>query len=281
LPRGGSYKEFAQKDKISMIDIMRFHIITLFPESFSSYLQESIIGRALESKKISVTFYDPRKYAPKELKKKWPDGNVTVYADGKPFGGGPGMVLRAEPYINAIEKALAAIEKRKVVAFKKIHLQSKKQSLSLRQQRILEKKATPHSHIVFFSPGGSLFTTDYAKKSVDTYTDIIFICGRYEGIDARIKEIFTMEDISIGNYVLTGGELPAMVCIDCMARQIPGVLGNFDSREEERVASHDVYTRPETLLYTNKKGKVKKYAVPPVLLSGNPKLIDAWKKGEA
>ncbi len=231
---------------------MRFHIITLFPESFDSYLAESIIGRAIDEKKISVTFYDPRKCAPKELKKKWPDGNVTVYADGKPFGGGPGMVLRAEPYIKAIEKALAAIAKKK----------------------------NAKSKIIFFSPGGTIFDTAYAKTSVKKYTDIVFVCGRYEGIDARIKKIFKMEDVSIGNYVLTGGELPAMVCIDCMARQIPGVLGNFDSREEERVSSHDVYTRPEILEHKDAKGKVKKYAVPPVLLSGNPKLIDEWKRGE-
>lgn len=231
---------------------MRFHIITLFPESFDSYLAESIIGRAINEKKISVAFYDPRKYAPKELKKKWPDGNVTVYADGKPFGGGPGMVLRVEPYIKAIEKALATIAKKK----------------------------NAKSKIIFFSPGGNMFDTEYAKVTVKKYTDIIFVCGRYEGIDARIKKIFKMEDISIGNYVLTGGELPAMVCIDCMARQIPGVLGNFDSREEERVSSHDVYTRPEILEYKNAKGKTKKYPVPPVLLSGNPKLIDAWKRGD-
>lgn len=240
---------------------MRFHIITLFPESFDSYLAESIIGRAIGEKKISVAFYDPRKYAPKELKKKWPDGNVTVYADGKPFGGGPGMVLRAEPYIKAIEKALAAIAKKNPT------------SLSLRGTGAKTK-------IVFFSPGGTMFDTAYAKTTVKKYTDIIFVCGRYEGIDARIKKIFKMEDVSIGNYVLTGGELPAMVCIDCMARQIPGVLGNFDSREEERVSSHDVYTRPEILEYKDAKGKVKKYAVPPVLLSGNPKLIDEWKKNQ-
>ena len=226
---------------------MKFHVVTLFPETFDSYLNESIIGRAIREKKISVTFYDPRKLAPASLKKKWPDGNVTVYADGKPFGGGPGMVLRAEPYIKAIEKALAAIKRRKNAKVK----------------------------IVFFSPGGTMFDTPYAKNAVTKYTDIVFVCGRYEGIDARIKKIFKMEDVSIGNYVLTGGELPAMLCIDCMARQIPGVLGNFDSREEERVSSHDVYTRPEVLEH-----KGKKYKVPPVLLSGNPKLIDAWKKGE-
>jgi len=236
---------------------MKFHVVTLFPESFDSYLAESIIGRAIKQKQISVAFYDPRKFAPKDLKKKWPDGNVTVYADGKPYGGGPGMVLRAEPYIKSIEKALDTIKK-----------QADKKGVKAK------------TNIMFFSPGGTMFTTEYAKNSVKKYTDIIFVCGRYEGIDARIKKIFKMEDVSIGNYVLTGGELPAMVCIDCIARQIPGVLGNFDSREEERVSSHDVYTRPEILVHKDAKGKTKKYAVPPVLLSGDPKLIDVWKKGE-
>lgn len=224
---------------------MRFHIISLFPESFDSYLTESIIGRAIKQKHISVAFYDPRKYAPTALKKKWPDGNVTVYADGRPFGGGPGMVLRAEPYGKAIEKALSVINKRK----------------------------SPKIKIIFFSPSGKMFDTVYAKTISKKFTDIIFVCGRYEGIDARIKKIFKMEDVSIGNYVLTGGELPAMVCMDCIARQIPGVLGNFDSREEERTASADVYTRPEILEW-----KGKKYKVPPVLLSGDPKKINEWKQ---
>ena len=224
---------------------MKFHVITLFPESFDSYLKESIIGRAISQKLISVTFYDPRKYAPKDLKKKWPDGNVTVYADGRPFGGGPGMVLRAEPYIAAIEKSVTTI-----------------------------KKKNPKAKIkmIFFSPAGVQFTTEYAKNAVKKFTDIIFISGRYEGIDARVQKIFKAEEVSIGNYVLTGGELPAMVCIDCISRQVGGVLGNFDSREEERISSSEVYTRPEVLVHNKKKHKV-----PDVLLSGNPKLINEWK----
>lgn len=230
---------------------MKFHVITLFPESFDSYMNESIIGRAIAEKKISVAFYNPRKYAPKDLKKKWPDGNVTVYADGKPFGGGPGMVLRAEPFLAATEKAVETIKKNNE-----------------------KKKIRTKIKIVFFAPGGNKFTTEYAKTSVSKFTDIIFICGRYEGIDARVLKILKAEEVSIGDYVLTGGELPAMVCIDCMARQIPGVLGNFDSREEERISSGEVYTRPEILVW-----KGKKHKVPPVLLSGNPKLIDAWKQG--
>ena len=122
------------------------------------------------------------------------------------------------------------------------------------------------------SPAGKSFDTSYAKSTTKKYTDIIFICGRYEGIDARVKKIFKAEEISVGPYVLTGGELPAMIMIDSISRQIQGVLGNFDSREEERVASSDVYTRPEHITY-----KGKKYSVPKVLLSGHRAKIEEWK----
>lgn len=237
---------------------MNFHVITLFPESFDSYLKESIIGRAIADKKIKVHFYPVRNYAPKELRKKWPDGNVTTYIDGKPFGGGPGMVMRAEPVLGAVEAAIKVIAK---------------------------KKNKAKTKIIFFSPAGEKFTTEIAKNYTKKFTDIIFICGRYEGIDARVKKILKATEISVGDYVLTGGELPAMVMIDCMSRQIPGVLGNFDSREEERVSSSDVYTRPEVLVWppVSKKtpaNRSKKYKVPPVLLSGDPKKIDAWKRGD-
>ncbi|MEI6478854.1 MAG: tRNA (guanosine(37)-N1)-methyltransferase TrmD, partial [bacterium] len=105
---------------------------------------------------------------------------------------------------------------------------------------------------------------------------IIMICGRYEGIDSRVKKIFKMENISVGPYVLTGGEIPAMILIDSISRQIEGVLGNFDSREEERVSSSEMYTRPEVLIY-----KGKKYKVPKVLLSGDHKKIDEWRSRES
>ena len=117
-----------------------------------------------------------------------------------------------------------------------------------------------------------MFDTSYAKQTANKYSDIILICGRYEGIDARIKKVFKMEDISIGPFVLTGGEIPAMIVIDSISRQIEGVLGNFDSREEERVASSDVYTRPEILVH-----KGKKYKVPKVLLSGDHKKIEEYR----
>lgn len=213
---------------------MHFHIITLFPKAFDSYLNESIISRAIEDKKIKVEFYNPRDFSDDKWKR----------VDQKPYSGGPGMVIQALPTAKAIEKALSKIKRNKKAKVK----------------------------IVFFSPGGKQFDTAYAKNSAKKYTDIILVSGRYEGIDSRVKKIFKMEDVSVGPFVLTGGELPAMVLIDCISRQVKGVLGNFDSLEESRVSSHDVYTRPEAFEY-----KKKKYRVPKVLLSGDHKKIEAWK----
>lgn len=213
---------------------MTFHIVTLFPGAFDSYLGESILKRAIEDKKIRVKFYNPRDFATD----KWDR------VDQKPYGGGPGMVIQALPVAKAVEKALKACG----------------------------TKGAQKAKIIFFNPGGKQFDTAYAKTAAKKYEHIIFVSGRYEGIDARVKKMFKMEDISVGPFVLTGGELPAMVMMDCIARQIEGVLGNFDSREEERIASSDSYTRPEVIEY-----KKKKYRVPKVLLSGNHKLIDEWR----
>ena len=231
---------------------MRFHIVTLFPNAFDSYLNESILKRAIEDKKIKVYFYDPKDF---EKDKKW-------RVDQKPYGGGPGMVMRAEPVIKAIARALKRAG---------YHPGLSATPLKLRGERGDKKK----TKIIFFNPAGIQFDTAYAKKVVaKKYTDIIFVSGRYEGIDARIKKVFKMEDVSVGPFVLTGGELPAMVMMDCISRQIKGVLGSFDSLEENRISSHDVYTRPEVFEY-----KKKKYKVPKVLLSGNHKKIDEWRQG--
>jgi tRNA (guanine37-N1)-methyltransferase len=219
---------------------MNFHIITLFPHTFDSYINESILARAQKEGKIKFNFYNPRDFVkPTKVQKK--NDKPYLRVDDKPYGGGPGMVMQAEPVIKAIEAAV-----------KKIKSGKKK--------------------IIFLSPAGKQFDTVYAKNIVKKYTDIVIICGRYEGIDSRVKKIFKAEDISVGPFVLTGGELPAMIMADCMSRQIEGVLGNFDSREEERISSSEMYTRPEILIY-----KGKKYKVPPVLLSGDHAKIDEWR----
>lgn len=223
---------------------MNFHIITLFPSAFDSYLGESIIKRAIEDKKIKIFFYDPKDFEPDPKKR----------VDDKPYGGGPGMVVRALPVIKAIEAAVKKAEKTKTA----------------KKSGTTNAKSKPK--IIFLSPSGAQFTNEYAGKVAKKHTDVIIVSGRYEGIDARIKKAFKMEDVSIGPFVLTGGELPAMIMIDTLARQVKGVLGNFDSLEESRVASPDVYTRPEVFEY-----KGKKMRVPKILLSGDHKKIEEWR----
>lgn len=219
-----------------------FHLITLFPESFESYLNTSIIKRAQEKRKIAIKYYNLRDFAIGK------DGKqAKTYAerrvDNRPYGGGPGMVIEALPVIKAIEKAVGK------------KLKSKKNSVK----------------IVFFSPAGKQFSNEMAD-SFKKYSDIVFVCGRYEGIDARVKKVFPMVDMSVGPYVVTGGELPAMIMIDTITRRIPGVLGDHLSVEEMRIASPDVYTRPEVIEH-----KKKKYRVPKVLLSGHHAKMDEWK----
>lgn len=209
-----------------------FHIISLFPNAFDSYLNESIIKRAIADKKIKVQIYNPRDFTKKKNRR----------VDQKPYGGGPGMVLEAESVLRAVSQAIGKKDRKKV-------------------------------KVIFFEPKGKQFDTYYAEKISKQYKHVVFICGRYEGIDARVKKILRAEAITIGPYTVTGGELPAMVLLDAITRRIEGVLGNSDSVEERRVATSDVYTRPEVL-----KWKGKNYKVPKVLLSGNHKEITAWKQ---
>lgn len=217
---------------------MHFHLITLFPKAFDSYLGESILKRAIEDKKIKVSFYHPRDFVVNKWKR----------VDRPPYGGGPGLVIEALPMVKAIESAI-----------KKSKLAPSPKSLSPK--------------IIFLSPAGKQFDNTYARKVSKSYKHVIVICGRYEGIDARVKKVFKMDEISVGPFVLTGGELPAMIVMDVMARQVRGVLGNFDSLEERRISSSEVYTRPEVFEY-----KGKKYRVPKVLLSGNTRAIEKWKE---
>lgn len=213
---------------------------------FDSYLNESILGRAIKNKKIKVTYVNPRKFVIGKYKKVWPDGNVSLQVDDRPYAGGPGMVMRAEPVIKAVEYV---------------------------RNSILKKNPKSKIVIINFVPSAEKFDTKMAKSLTKKYSDIIMICGRYEGVDARVDKILKTKKISIGDYVLTGGEIPAMILVDSISRQIEGVLGNFDSREEERISTSEIYTRPEVLVH-----KGKKYKVPNVLLSGNHKDIENWKQ---
>ncbi|MDO8518288.1 MAG: tRNA (guanosine(37)-N1)-methyltransferase TrmD [bacterium] len=216
---------------------MNFHVVTLFPEVVGAYCNASILGRAQKNKKLKVKTYQLRDF----VTNKWGK------ADERPYGGGPGMVLQAEPIIKAVESIQKSISKR-----------------GLRRK----------TKIIITAVGGKQLTNAYAKNLAKRYKDVIIVCGRYEGLDARVKKVlkargFLVDEVSTGPYILTGGEVPALAIIDATARQIYGVLGKFESLEEGRVASSDVYTRPEILIYHNKK-----YAVPKILLSGHHANID-------
>ncbi|MEK7459997.1 MAG: tRNA (guanosine(37)-N1)-methyltransferase TrmD [Patescibacteria group bacterium] len=229
--------------------MIRFHIVSLFPDVVRAYMDASILGRAQEAEHIAISYIDPRSCA----QNKW--GKV----DDRPYAGGPGMVMMADPLVRALDKIQKGIARR--------------------SSRSRHESADSKTKVIIFSPSGKQFTNAYAKSLTKKYTDIILIAGRYEGIDARVKKIFKAEDVSVGPFVLTGGEVPAMIVVDACARQIEGVLGKHESLEEERyllagtTASPEVYTRPEVYEW-----KGKKYRVPKVLVGGDHKKIEEWKQ---
>ena len=218
---------------------MRFDIISIFPESFTSYFGVSILKRAEASGLIEIHTHNLRDFAH--------DKHKTV--DDTPYGGGAGMVLKVEPLAEALE-AVAG-------------------------QQSAERKE-PKTRTILFSAKGKIFTQADARRLAG-YDRLIFVCGRYEGVDERVTEQWIDEEISIGNYVLTGGELPAMIVTDAVARLIPGVLGNSESAEteshsEEGVVEYPQYTKPE---------EYRGLRVPEVLLSGHHAEIAKWRKEQS
>ncbi len=226
---------------------MRFDIITIFPKIFDSYFGESILKRAQERKLISVHAHDLRKFTTDKHHK----------VDDSPYGGGAGMVLKIEPVHRAVEFA-------------------KRKALSAKRRKV-----------ILFSTRGKKFNAAHAKRFA-LCDQLILICGRYEGVDERVAEHIADEEISIGDYVLSGGEIPAMVVVDAVARQISGVLGKRESLEEIQ-GSYPTYTKPEVFNVATsdpprRRRRVEaskrkaRWKVPKVLLSGNHKNIDAWRK---
>jgi len=215
--------------------MMRFHIVTIFPSMFDSYLDESLFKRAQKSKIVSVRAYDFRAFTNDRHRK----------VDDRPFGGGPGMVLAVQPVYDAVKKIKSAIKK------------------------TLKKRKT---RVILFSTRGTDLDAAVARR-LAKYDDLILICGRYEGVDERVAKEIADEEISIGDFVLSGGEIPALVLMEAVSRQLPGFLGKEESLEEVN-GSFPTYTRPE--VFTPAKGK--KWSVPPVLLSGNHKKIAEWRK---
>jgi len=220
---------------------MRFDIITIFPKIFDSYFSHSILARAKEKKMIEIIIHDLREYAK--------DKRRTV--DDTPYGGGAGMILKIEP----IFRALNDIERK--------------------TQRVkIEKK----NRIIIFSAKGKLYTQDDAIR-LSQFDSLTLICGRYEGVDERVAKHLADEEISIGKFVLTGGEIPAMILVDSISRLIPNVLGNPNSLGEESFGSekkeygdnleYPQYTKPEKFL---------NWQTPKILLSGNHQKIKDWRK---
>jgi len=215
---------------------IRFDIITIFPGAFSSYLRESLIKRALEKGIVDIRVHDLRDFASGRHKQ----------VDDRPFGGGPGMVLKFEPIYRAVQKIRLANYARKA-------------------------KRNIKSRIILFSTRGKKLNAKIAKR-FSKYDQLILICGRYEGVDERVAQYIADEEISIGDYVLSGGELPALVFLEAVARYIPKFLGKRESLEELK-GSYPVYTRPAIVILGRKKLKV-----PKVLLSGDHKKISEWRQ---
>lgn len=216
---------------------MRFHVLTLFPEMIMNGLNTSIIGRAMKKGLIELEAVNIRDYATNKHKK----------VDDYPYGGGAGMVMQAEP-VYLSYKAIA--------------------------DNIVEKTGKK-PRVIYLTPQGKVFNQQMAEE-LSKEEDLIFLCGHYEGIDERVLEMIVTDNVSIGDYVLTGGELPSMVMIDTISRLVEGVLNNDDSAKYESFAENRLeypqYTRPEEFMGMK---------VPEVLLSGDHKKVAQWREEES
>lgn len=214
---------------------MRFDIVTIFPEIFDSYFNESIIKIAQAKNKIEIHVHDVREYTKDKHKK----------VDDTPYGGGPGMVLMVQPFYDCL-KVIPRLEK---------------------------------ARVLMMDPAGTEYSQPLAKHYSEQYEQIIILCGRYEGFDERIYNLVD-ERISIGKYVLSGGEIPAMTITESVSRLLPGVLGDNESSQDETFTGdlnyieHPHYTRPEH--FETVEGET--WSVPDVLLSGNHQAIDNWRE---
>ena len=216
---------------------MRIDVLTIFPQMFEIMSSLSILKRAIDNKLVSIHLHNIRDYTH--------DRHKTV--DDYPYGGGAGMVMKPEPIFETLEALQAEMTRE-------------------------ERNRTP---IILLSPQGRLFTQQVAQEMA-RHERFILICGHYEGIDERVREHLTTDEISIGDYVLTGGELPAMVVIDAVTRLIPGVLGSEESPHDEShsagLLEYPQYTRPPAY---------RGWAVPEVLLSGNHGEIARLRREQA
>lgn len=227
---------------------VRFDLITVLPEAIGGYFEQSVLGRAAKKGIIKFKAHDLRDFTS--------DRHGKV--DDVPFGGGPGMVLTFLPIARAVRYVLG-------------------QSRTKKPKKIELPKKDNKSRVILFSTRGKKFDAKEAKR-LSKYEQLVMIAGRYEGVDERVARELADEEISVGDYILTGGELAAAAVADAVARFIPGVLGKEESREEEK-GSYPVYTRPEKIsVWDKKKRENKEFLVPAVLLSGNHQKIADWRK---
>lgn len=234
---------------------MNFHILTLFPDMVMNGLETSIIGRAKAKGLLSIEAVNIRDYA----------FNKHHSVDDYPYGGGAGMLMQAEP----VYLAYQAVEE-------KINTKRCENSAEQEEQEIgSAERAEKKLRVVYLSPQGDTFSQKMAEDLAKE-EDLVLLCGHYEGIDERVLEEIVTDYVSIGDYVLTGGELPAMVMIDAISRLVPGVLHNDVSAEfesfQDSLLEYPQYSRPE--IWHGKQ-------VPPVLLSGHHKNIEAWRREQS
>jgi len=229
---------------------MRFDVITIFPKFFERFANEALIARAQKKKLIVIKTHNLRDFAS--------DKRGTV--DDRPYGGGAGMILMAEPIAKAVQS----------VTLRRFAPQGNKG----------RKRRRPLLKVIVFSAKGKKFTQATARRWAKL-DQLIMICGRYEGIDERVVRHVADEEISIGEYVLFGGEVPATVVMEAVTRLVPGAIGKQESLREESFADagfleYPHYTRPEKLAIQGKTTRV-----PQVLLSGDHRKIEAWRKKHA
>ncbi len=260
---------------------MKFNIITIFPAIFDAYFNASILKRAQEKELISINIYNARDYAT--------DKHRTT--DDTPYGGGAGMVMKVEPIYRAVQDVLnveSVVDVQNVQDVEDIEIDNynNRSNRTIKTPRTSRTIGTPGTRIVLFSAKGKKYTQRDTER-LSKYDNLILICGRYEGVDERVAEYLADEEISIGDYVLTGGEIPAMVLVDSIARLLPGVLGNEESFQKESHAidgylEHAQYTKPEEF-FPNDGGVPEEsgWKVPEVLLSGHHSEIEKWRHNNA
>lgn len=228
---------------------MNFHVLTLFPEMIEQGFHTSITGRSLENGTLTLQAVNIRDYTTNKHKK----------VDDYPYGGGAGMLMQAQPVYDAYQAVVEEIAERKAKIGKEKGMENCK------------GESSKPARVIYLTPQGTVFHQSMARELAKE-EDLIFLCGHYEGIDERVLEEIVTDNISIGDYVLTGGELPALVLMDAIARMVPGVLGNQESKDAEShsnyLLEYPQYSRPE--IWHDRR-------VPEILLSGDHAKVDEWR----